>query len=771
MRIHGFSNSIELSIVATSVLQFALTAKAQDYSCDLQQDNCPTKEDEVCDQNSSCGAFSDCYDCNIETCHQLSFDCEGCLNAEGCYWCPGDAQCYNSDSYGTYPPDYISLAGKQHRMKKMDRVTECPLPEDFFSGQTSEVSMCQKSVNEQFRDPLYDSGHWAYKMINVLPVWEQGYTGKGVRVRVNDDGVDADHVEISDKYDDEGSCTIAGASNRWYDASHGTKVASTIAGSANNGACSMGIAHQATISSCNLFEYIEGSPEVLVEKLDYFDISNNSWQNTVCHPNDLSGRKLAQLFQGQCPFQSTASSNPCEICDFEFSLSVDCENAIYKHCGASYTYQEDSLACNEYSHILIDSCQYQIFRDFQVNEVEKGVQFGREGKGAIYVVAAGNYYNLGVDVNMDRITNTRYTIAVGAVDKNENHASYSNPGAALFVTAPGGDVESRMNLPAAKVGGGCTDSSHGTSFAAPVVTGVIALILEANPTLTWRDVQRIIASTSRMVEDDNDDTRMVNDAGYQHSNLYGFGIIDAEKAVSAALMWKNLPPEGTFIWQSGKLNLPIIDDPNDTLELQATLYRSDVTIESITVELDLEHISRGDLDVTLTSPSGVVSKLHQGGQQEQLSIGTGNGWQLMTLKNLGETATGTWTLSIRDTKAGSLGECSDMHYLISDFAFVGCRALAISACRNGEMNQNYWNRLSFDHPLRLARDPQTGLTFEESCCACGGGRRADNGPNALRSWKLVIAGHGDGSSSVSLMRGGIWLFAISMVVPLIFALG
>ncbi|KAL3940132.1 MAG: hypothetical protein SGBAC_005271 [Bacillariaceae sp.] len=611
-------------------------------------------------------------------------------------------------------------------------------------------------------------------MINVLPVWEQGYSGKGVRVRVNDDGVDSDHVEISGRYDAEGSCAIAGASNRWYDASHGTKVASIIAGSANNGACSMGIAHESTISSCNLFEYIESSPEVLVERLDSFDISNNSWQNTVCHPNDLAGRKLAELGQGrQCPFQSPASSNPCEICDFEFSLSLECENAIYKHCGASHTYQEDSLACNEYSHILIDTCQYQVFRDFQVDEVEKGVRFGREGKGAIYVVAAGNYYNLGVDVNMDRITNTRYTIAVGAVDKNEKHASYSNPGAALFVSAPGGDVESRMNLPAAKVGGGCTDSTHGTSFAAPIVTGVIALILEANPNLAWRDVQRIIASTARMVEDDDDDddTRTVNDAGIEHSNLYGFGIIDAEKAVNAALRWTNLPPEGTITWQSGKLNLRIVDDPSDTLEIQATLDRSDITIESITVELDLEHISRGDLDVTLTSPSGVVSQLHQGGQREQLSSGTGNAWELMTLKNLGETATGSWTLSIRDTKEGSLGECSDIHYLITDFAFVGCRALAISACRNGEINENYWNRLSFDHPLRLARDPQTGLTFEKSCCACGGGRRTDNAQNTLRSWKFVISGHGDSSSSVPSMRGAVWTSAIVATIPLIFALG
>lgn len=158
MSIHGLSNSfgggLSIFIVVTVFLQFALTAKSQevqDFSCDLQQDSCPTKEDDVCDQNFSCGAFSDCRDCNMNTCHQYTYDCEGCLKAKGCYWCPGDAQCYNSDSYGSYPPDYISLAGRQYRMKIIDRLTQCPLAEEFLSGETSEVSMCQKTVNEQFR--------------------------------------------------------------------------------------------------------------------------------------------------------------------------------------------------------------------------------------------------------------------------------------------------------------------------------------------------------------------------------------------------------------------------------------------------------------------------------------------------------------------------------------------------------------------------------------------------------------------------------------------
>ena len=45
-------------------------------------------------------------------------------------------------------------------------------------------------------------------------------------------------------------------------------------------------------------------------------------------------------------------------------------------------------------------------------------------------------------------------------------------------------------------GGGCTVSHTGTSAAAPLAAGIIALVLEANPALTWRDVQHLVVFSS-----------------------------------------------------------------------------------------------------------------------------------------------------------------------------------------------------------------------------------------------------------------------------------
>jgi subtilisin family serine protease len=112
------------------------------------------------------------------------------------------------------------------------------------------------------------------------------------------------------------------------------------------------------------------------------------------------------------------------------------------------------------------------------------------------------------------------------VGKNGRHASYSTPGSALFVTAPGGDFELYTNTNGALISSGCAEFGVGTSFSVPIMAGAIALVLEANPNLTWRDVQGILATTSQMI-DSTDSTWMVNAGGMHHWYLYGFGLADA----------------------------------------------------------------------------------------------------------------------------------------------------------------------------------------------------------------------------------------------------
>jgi subtilisin family serine protease len=149
----------------------------------------------------------------------------------------------------------------------------------------------------------------------------------------------------------------------------------------------------------------------------------------------------------------------------------------------------------------------------------------------------------------------------------------------------------------------------GTSFACPVVAGVVALMLEANPDLTWRDVQAILASTAQPVQDETDETIQVNSAGFYHSNKYGFGIVDADAAVTAAETWENLTPERMSVVASGDLNVVIPDDSSSPVVTSVTVEGSNLVTETVNVYISMEHSSRGQLEIILTSPGGMKSRL------------------------------------------------------------------------------------------------------------------------------------------------------------------
>jgi len=125
----------------------------------------------------------------------------------------------------------------------------------------------------------------------------------------------------------------------------------------------------------------------------------------------------------------------------------------------------------------------------------------RNGKGIIYIFGVSNENSIGTRVNFEGWLNTRFTIAVGLVNQYGLHAQYSSLGAALFIVAPGGDLQFLTNHVVAQpkyINGdaGCSDVGAGTSFAAPVIPGVVALMLEVNPNLSRCDVQRVLVTTA-----------------------------------------------------------------------------------------------------------------------------------------------------------------------------------------------------------------------------------------------------------------------------------
>ena len=284
------------------------------------------------------------------------------------------------------------------------------------------------------------------------------------------------------------------------------------------------------------------------------------------------------------------------------------------------------------------------------------VASGRNGLGNIYVWAAGNGLLSNDNVNYDGYANSRYTIAVGAVDHNGVQAAYSEPGAAMLVTAYSDDGTGITTT--SRVGQGLlSDNGNfdyttffgGTSSSAPLASGVIGLILESSPNLGYRDVQHILVNSAEM-NDASDGDWTINGAGHRVNHKYGFGAIDAEAAISTAVGWTNVGPEVSA--QSGliSVNLAIPDGPglnqSGPVVSDSFSVTDEINVEWVEVIFSATHSYRGDLEIELTSPVGTVSVLTE--QHTNDFNDDFTEWSLTSARHWDELSTGDWTLSVSD---------------------------------------------------------------------------------------------------------------------------
>jgi subtilisin-like proprotein convertase family protein len=305
------------------------------------------------------------------------------------------------------------------------------------------------------------------------------------------------------------------------------------------------------------------------------------------------------------------------------------------------------------------------------NALATGATTGRNGKGNIFVWAGGNGALALDNANYDNYANSIYTIAVGGLNDLGKRADYSEPGACLVVSAPaGGEVSSgsrhqatvttdllgdygynRANTPSDLSDKDYTKTFNGTSASAPLVAGVAALMLEANPNLGWRDVQEIlIASATR--NDPADSGWLTNGWGFKFHHSYGAGLVNATAAVNMAKTWRNLPAATNIFSAQTGLNLSIPDNNTNGITQTFDFSNSNLRVEHVTVTVSVTHTYRGDLAITLTSPSGTISRL----AEKHNDGGTNySGYTFMSTFNWSEISRGIWTVKITDLAADDTG--------------------------------------------------------------------------------------------------------------------
>lgn len=130
-------------------------------------------------------------------------------------------------------------------------------------------------------------------------------------------------------------------------------------------------------------------------------------------------------------------------------------------------------------------------------------------RGCVLVAASGNE-----NTNCDNTYPAAYpqVISVGAVDRYDQRASFSNYGSTLEVVAPGVSVLSTIPMDR-------YTSKNGTSMATPHVAGLAALLCISHPAYTVENIRQTIKSTT-------DD---LGSAGFD--NYYGYGRINMETAL------------------------------------------------------------------------------------------------------------------------------------------------------------------------------------------------------------------------------------------------
>ncbi|KPU75290.1 uncharacterized protein Dana_GF19273, isoform B [Drosophila ananassae] len=430
--------------------------------------------------------------------------------------------------------------------------------------------------------------------MNVGPAWHKGYTGKGVVVSILDDGIQTNHPDLAQNYDPEASFDINGNDSDPTpqdngDNKHGTRCAGEVAAVAFNNYCGVGVAYNASIGGVRM---LDGKVNDVVE---------------------------AQAL----------SLNPSHI-------------DIY---SASWGPEDDGSTVDGPGPLARRAFIY-------------GVTSGRQGKGSIFVWASGNGGRYTDSCNCDGYTNSIFTLSISSATQAGFKPWYLEECSSTLATTyssgtPGHDksvatVDMDGRLRPDHI---CTVEHTGTSASAPLAAGICALALEANPALTWRDMQYLVVYTSRPAPLEKEAGWMLNGVKRKYSHKFGYGLMDAGAMVSLAEQWTSVPPQHICKSRENNEDRRIDGTYGFTLDTHMDVNGCAGTInevrylEHVQCRITLRFFPRGNLRILLTSPMGTTSTLLFERPRDIVKSNFDD-WPFLSVHFWGEKAEGRWTLQV-----------------------------------------------------------------------------------------------------------------------------
>jgi subtilisin family serine protease len=330
---------------------------------------------------------------------------------------------------------------------------------------------------------------------------------------------------------------------------------------------------------------------------------------------------------------------------------------------------------------------------------------GRNGKGCVIVFAAGNANRPvnGTIFERNWPSNvlqgpTKWlsgfaahpdVVAVAACTSLNHKSAYSNWGAEISVSAPSnnappgiwfeqtGYIYTAPPIAAALPGlgiftadrlgrlgydpGNFTRDFGGTSSACPVVSGVAALVLSANPDLTAQQVKQILQQSADKILDRNPDSQLGMQLGTYdqngHSQWFGYGRVNALKAVQLAQQQRQKLQTVSRYVSGQNLTAVAIPDGDPQGVISAIAIGEAGTVREIQVTVAVDHEFLGDLELYLRSPSGQTLLLQNRtlGARTQLRATYTSATTPTLQKVLERSARGTWELWGIDSVKGDTG--------------------------------------------------------------------------------------------------------------------
>ncbi|KJH51136.1 convertase P-domain protein [Dictyocaulus viviparus] len=242
----------------------------------------------------------------------------------------------------------------------------------------------------------------------------------------------------------------------------------------------------------------------------------------------------------------------------------------------------------------------------------RGIKNGRRGKGNIFVWASGNGGSRQDSCSADGYTTSVYTLSISSATFDNHRPWYLEECPSSIATTYSSANINQPAIVTVDVPVGCTKMHTGTSASAPLAAGIIALALEAK---------------------------------------FGYGLIDGGALVRLASVWKTVPEQHicTYEYKLAAPNpRPIIGrfQMNFTLDVNGCESGTPVLyLEHVQVHATVRYSKRGDLKLTLFSPSNTRSVLLPPRPQDFNSNGF-HKWPFLSVQQWGEDPRGTWILMV-----------------------------------------------------------------------------------------------------------------------------